>query len=183
LLDKDFILNYTLYGEVIKEEKSMPLERQIWDVMDNRFTKVTPETPLKEACAIMTGFHRTKPAGPGLVVMRANGEYLGVLSVNDILRYLNFMYDQALREKENWLDRLMDRCADESLVSVNDVMTRFDISIRPNQKIIEAIRIMLEEDVDLLPVEDAGKIIGVLYGETILGEIARLMYKNPNYSE
>jgi hypothetical protein len=79
LLDKDFILNYTLnkwvrldkvffqlylavllsgitrrvksplytFYEVFKEEKSMPLERQIWDVMDNRFTKVTPETPLK----------------------------------------------------------------------------------------------------------------------------------------
>ena len=159
----------------------MPLERQIWDVMDNRFTQVTPETPLKEACAILTGLHRTKPGGPGLVVMRANGEYLGVLSVNDILRYLNFMYDQVLREKEHWLDRLMDRCADESLLSVNEVMTRFAISIRPNQKIIEAIRIMLEEDVDLLPVEDAGKIIGVIYGETVLGEIARLVNKNPNY--
>ncbi len=159
----------------------MPLERQIWDVMDNRFTKVTPETPIKEACAILTGLHRTKPGGPGLVVMRSNGEYLGVLTVNDILRYLNFMYDQSLREKENWLDKLMDRCADESLLSVNDVMTRFDVSIRPNQKIIEAIRIMLEEDVDLLPVEDAGKIIGVIYGETILGDIARLVNKNPNY--
>jgi CBS domain-containing protein len=180
LLDKDFFLNYTLNGEVIKEEKSMPLERQIWDVMDNRFTQVTPETPLKEACAILTGLHRTKPGGPGLVVMRANGEYLGVLSVKDILRYLNFRYDQALREKEHWLDRLMDRCADESLLSVNEVMTRFAISIRPNQKIIEAIRIMLEEDVDLLPVEDAGKVIGVIYGETILGEIARLVNKNPN---
>ena len=159
----------------------MPLERQIWDLMDNRFIKVTPETPLKEACAILTGHQGPKPGGPGVVVMRANGEYLGVLSVNDILRYLNFMYDQALREKENWLDRLLDRCADESLLSVNDVMTRFDISIRPNQKIIEAIRIMLEEDVDLLPVEDAGKIIGVIYGETILGEIARLVNKNPNF--
>lgn len=157
----------------------MPLERQIWDVMDSRFTKVTPETPLKEACALLAGLQRTQPGGPGLVVMRANGEYLGVLSINDILRYLNFMYDQALREKENWLDKLMNRCADESLLSVNDVMTRFDISIRPNQKIIEAIRIMLEEDLDLLPVEDAGKIIGVIYGETVLGEIARLLNKNP----
>ena len=157
----------------------MPLERQIWDVMDNRFTKVTPETPLKEACGLLAGLQRTQPGGPGLVVMRANGEYLGVLSINDILRYLNFLYDQALREKENWLDKLMNRCADESLLSVNDVMTRFDISIRPNQKIIEAIRIMLEEDVDLLPVEDAGKIIGVIYGETVLGEIARLLNKNP----
>ena len=161
----------------------MPLERQIWDLMDNRFTKVTPETPLKEACALLTGLQGTKPAGPGLVVMRANGEYLGVLSLNDVLRYLNFMYEQALREKENWLDRLLDRCADESLLSVNDVMTRFEISIRPNQKIIEAIRIMLEEDVDLLPVEDSGKIIGVIYGETILGEIARLVNKNPHYLE
>jgi CBS domain-containing protein len=63
----------------------------------------------------------------------------------------------------------------ESLLSVNDVMTRFDVSVRPNQPLIEAIRIMIDEDVDLLPVSDAGRIIGVVYGHSILREISRLM--------
>ena len=157
----------------------MPLEKQVWDVMSSEFETVTPETTLKEACAILTR-HREKQAVTGLVVCRASGEYLGVLAVKDILRHLNFIYDQSLREQESWLDRLMNRHKDkeesrEGLLSVNDVMTRFDVSVRPNQPIIEAIRTMLDEDVDLLPVNDGGRIIGVVYGNSILGEISRLL--------
>lgn len=153
----------------------MPLEKQVWDVMVSQYKAVSPETPLKEACAILAGPGKDAGALPGLVVKRASGEYLGILSVRDILRYLHFIYDQSLREKENWIDRLMNKCADETLLTVNDVMTRFDVSVRPNQKIIEAVRIMLEADVDLLPVEDAGRIIGVVNGGSILTEIARLL--------
>ena len=159
----------------------MPLEKQVWDIMNSRYESVTPETTLKEACAILVEFRGRAGQIPGLVVKRASGEYLGVLSVTDILRYLNFIYDQSLREKENWIDRLMNKCADETLLTVNDVMTRFDISVRPNQKIIDAVRILLEEDVDLLPVEDSGQIIGVVYGGDILSEITRLFPQSPRY--
>ena len=153
----------------------MPLEKQVWDVMSTSFKSVTPETTLKDACTILVGLREEKPALPGLVVRRASGEYLGVLSVKDIMRHLNFVYDQSLREKESWLDRLMNKHTAESLLSVNDVMTRFDVSVRPNQRIIDAIRVMLDEDVDLLPVEDSGRIIGVVHGDSILREISRLM--------
>lgn len=151
----------------------MSLEKQVWDVMSTAFRSVTPETTLKEACAILVGNQQENPAVPGLVVRRASGEYLGVLSIKDILRHLNFLYDQSLREKESWLDRLMNKHTETGLLSVNDVMTRFDVSVRPNQRIIDAIRIMLDEDVDLLPVGDAGRIIGVVSSDTILREISR----------
>lgn len=157
----------------------MPLEKQVWDVMTTQYKAVTPETPLKDACGILAGTPQAEGTLPGLVVMRASGEYLGVLSVKDILRYLNFIYDQSLREKENWIDRLLNKCADESLLTVNDVMSRFDLTVRPNQKIIEAILTMLEEDVDLLPVEDSGRIIGVVCGGKILEEISNLMPQGP----
>ena len=157
----------------LKEEAPMPLEKHVWDVMNKEFEAVTPETTLKEACAILIS-HREKQAVSALIVRRASGEYLGVLSLKDILRHLNFLYDQSLRERDSWLDRLLNKHK-ESLLSVNDVMTRFDIAIRPNQRIIDAIRIMLDEDVDLLPVLDAGRIIGVVNGDSILGEVSRLL--------
>jgi CBS domain-containing protein len=152
----------------------MPMEKQVWDVMSRDFEAVTPETPLQEACAILVRL-REKPAVTGLVVRRASGEYLGVLSVKDILRHMNFVYDQSLRERESWLDRLMNKHTADSLLSVNDVMTRFDIAVRPNQRVIDAIRLMLDEDVDLIPVSDAGRIIGVVYGDSILKEIFRCL--------
>jgi CBS domain-containing protein len=153
----------------------MSLEKQVWDVMSTSYMSVTPETPLKEACALLAGLREENPTVPGLLVTRASGEYLGVLSVKDILRHLNFVYDQSLREQESWLDRLLNRRKEETTVSVNDVMTRFDVSVRPNQRIIDAVRIMIDEDVDLLPVGDSGRIIGVVYGNAILGEISRLI--------
>src|SRR5512139_3865492 len=108
----------------------MPLEKQVWDVMSTSFKSVTPETTLKEACTILADLRREKGIAPGLVVSRASGEYLGVLSVKDILRHLSFIYDQSLRERESWLDRLLDPHTAEGLLSVNDVMVRFDISVR-----------------------------------------------------
>ncbi|MBI5582644.1 MAG: CBS domain-containing protein [Deltaproteobacteria bacterium] len=152
----------------------MALEKQVWDVMSTEFESVTPETTLKEACAILVSLREKQPV-TGLVVRRASGEYLGVLAVKDILRHLNFVYDQSLRENASWLDHLLNKRVAEGLLSVNDVMTRFDVSVRPNQKVIDAIRVMLDEDVDLLPVGDAGRIIGVVYGDSILREISRCL--------
>jgi hypothetical protein len=42
----------------------MPLEKCVWEVLDTNFIPVTPETPLKEACTILTGSSRKKSENP-----------------------------------------------------------------------------------------------------------------------
>ncbi len=155
----------------------MPLEKQVWDVIESNYKSVTPETPLKEACAILTGQGMGKPETLGLVVMRASGEYLGLLTVKDILRYVIFLHNRSRVESkgEDWLTQLRNQCADESLVTVNDVLVRYDLSVRANQKLLEVIEIMNEQDVELIPVSDVGKIIGVVRSIDVLAEITRLV--------
>lgn len=152
----------------------MPLEKQVWDVIDSTFKTVTPETPLKEACAILTD-GKSEPLG--LVVMRASGEYLGLLTVKDILRYVLYLYHRSLGESEDkdWVTQIRDQCADESLITVNDVLVRHELFVRPNQKLLEVIPILTDQDVELIPVADAGKIIGVVRSSDVLAEIARMV--------
>ena len=153
----------------------MPLEKRIWEVMNPNFETVTPETPLKEACAILGSQSREKQGILGLVVMRTSGEYLGLLTTKEVLKYVIYLYNKLRREgqAEDWTTHLSDRGQDGSLVTVNDVLVSYEIFARPNQSLFEVIRIMNENDLEILPVADSGKIIGVIQSADILGEIAR----------
>jgi CBS domain-containing protein len=155
----------------------MPLEKTVWDVIDGNFMTVTPETPLREACAILTDHGRGKPGDLGLVVIRASEEYIGILTVKDILRYVIFLYKRSKSEGEgeHWLDQIRDQCEDDSLITVNDVLVRYDVSVQPNQKLLEVIQIMEDQGVEIIPVSNAGKIIGVVRQIDILAEIARMV--------
>ena len=153
----------------------MPLEKRVWDVMNPNFQTLTPETPLKEAYAILGSQSRENQGILGLVVMRTSGEYLGLLTTKELLKYLIYLYNKSKREgqEEDWTSHLSDRGKDGSLVTVNDVLISYEVFARPNQSLFEVIRIMDENDLEILPVADAGKIIGVIQSADILGEVAR----------
>jgi CBS domain-containing protein len=155
----------------------MPLEKIVWDVMDANFITVTPETPLKEACAILTDHRQGKPGDFGLVVSRSSEEYIGFLTVKDILRYIIFLYKRAKSEgePEHWLDQIRDRYEGDSLISVNDVLVRYDVSVQPNVKLLDIIQTMEDQGLEMIPVSNAGKIIGVVRQVDILSEIARMV--------
>ncbi len=155
----------------------MPFEKRVWEVMDPNFETITPETPLIEACALMS-----LPGGEkqgihifGLVVMRSSGEYLGLITTKEVLKYLIILYNKLKREgkDEDWATYLREHSEDGSLVTVNDVLVSYEVFARPNQSLFEAIRIMEDYDLEIIPVADGGKIIGVLRSTDILGEIAR----------
>lgn len=155
----------------------MPLEKSVWDVMEGNFLTVTPETPLKEACAILTDHGRGKEGALGLVVMRSSEEYIGILTIKDILRYVIFLYkrSRAEGEPENWLDPIRNHSDADSLITVNDVLVRYDVAVQPNEKLLEVIQVMEDQGLDIIPVANAGKIIGVVREIDILSEIARMV--------
>jgi CBS domain-containing protein len=153
-----------------QETPIMPLEKKAWDVMDPNFETVTPETPLKEACVILTRKGREKRGILGLVVMRTSGEYLGLLTIKEILKYLSYLAHQLKREgkEKDWATYLSGHDKDGFLATVNDIMISYEIFVRPNQSLFEVIRIMDEHDLEMLPVADGGKIIGVIHPSELL---------------
>jgi len=107
--------------------------------------------------------------------MRASGEYLGLITTKDILKYIIYLHNKFIREgkREDWITQLGNYCKNESLITVNDIMVFHEVSVRPNQKLFEVIRIMDDRDLEAIPVDDTGKIIGMVRSVDILGEIAR----------
>jgi CBS domain-containing protein len=154
----------------------MPLEKTVWDVMEANFVTVTPETPLREACAILTDHSQGKQGELGLVVLRASEEYIGILTARDILRFIIFLYKRSKAEgdPDNWLDQIRDHSDADSIITVNDVLVRFDVSVQPNEKLVDVIQIMEDQGLEIIPVSNAGRIIGVVREIDIISEVARM---------
>jgi CBS domain-containing protein len=152
----------------------MPLEKQIWDVLESQFFTVTPESTLKDASLILKEAFKKAPKTNGLVVMRSNGELIGVLTVADVLTRMKYLFDDACREggKGDWRAVFLNKCEDGTLLTVNDVLTRMGTGIRPHDSLAQAIQAMTEAEVTFLPVVDAGKVIGIITLQDILNEVA-----------
>lgn len=151
----------------------MPLEKRVWEVMEPNFESVTPETPLKEAFLILSRNSRGNRGIFGLVVLRTSGEYLGLLTTKEILKFLIYLTNKSKSEgKGGDLTAILGNPDQEgSLVTVNDVLISYEIFARPNQSLLEVIRVMEENDLEILPVADGGKIIGVIQSTDIISLI------------
>jgi CBS domain-containing protein len=126
-------------------------------LMSRDVVTVAPETPLKEVAALLSR-HRIS----GVPVCDADQRVLGVVSEADILRkeegrapsttgLLSWLFE---RDDES-LDKVSARTAGEA-------MTSPAITIEPGRPVSEAARLMLERQVNRLPVVLEGKLLGIV---------------------
>jgi arabinose-5-phosphate isomerase len=108
---------------------------------------VRADAPLKEAVAVMT---RT-PGRPGAcTVVDGRGRLVGVFTDGD-------------------LRRMVERQAVNFLAPVSEVMTRHPRTVRPEELLVDAARVMREARIDQVPVVDgAGKAVGLLDVQDLL---------------
>jgi arabinose-5-phosphate isomerase len=108
---------------------------------------VRADAPLKQAVAVMT---RT-PGRPGAAtVVDARGKLLGVFTDGD-------------------LRRLVEREQVDFAVPVSRVMTRNPRTVRPEERLVDAARVMREAQIDQVPVVDrAGRAVGILDVQDLL---------------
>ncbi len=102
-----------------------------------------------------------------LLVRRANvrhipvvddGQLVGLLSERDIRRYAPSILDNT-PERYN---RIFEQ------VTVGMVMTKGVATISPDEKVVEAVRVMLTEQRGCLPVVEGGKLVGIITRRDIL---------------
>jgi arabinose-5-phosphate isomerase len=108
---------------------------------------VRATAPLKQAVAVMT---RT-PGRPGAAtVVDGRGKLLGVFTDGD-------------------LRRLVEQQKVDFDAPVSSVMTRNPRTVRPEERLIEAARVMREARIDQVPVVDAsGRAVGLLDVQDLL---------------
>jgi CBS domain-containing protein len=127
---------------------------KIADAMSMDVVTVTPETPLKDAAALLAG-HRVS----GLPVVDA-GALVGVISEADIVAR-----STGRRESRSRLGMLFGGHRDEERIagaSVRDAMTSPAVTIAPGREVAEAARVMVERGVNRLPVVEGSKLVGIV---------------------
>lgn len=131
---------------------------KVKDVMTPDVITVHPDTPLKEAAAILS-----RKGISGLVVMDDAGHVVGVLSEADILvkeggerlahtGILGWLFETGASELEQKL----------AARTVGEAMTSPALTIGPERPVHEAAARMIEDGVNRLPVLQDGRLLGIV---------------------
>jgi CBS domain-containing protein len=139
----------------LKELMAVELQERflVEDALTPLKYRIYPDTPLPEVVDLMV--RRGLRAVP---VVGEHYEVLGVVTVGDALKHLI----PRVRGGED-----AGRAPSKEL-SARDVMTRTVMCVSEDQSLIEAANLMLNRDVDQLPVVREGELIGFLTRDSIL---------------
>ncbi len=121
---------------------------RVRDIMGTNVLSVAPETSLKEAAKLMIrkGYRR-------LPVLR-DGELVGILRTTSILKFVSG--NDFSRFGTPDADRIL------SQETVEDAMSRYFVSVAPGDLMEDVIELILAQRMGGFPVEDNGKITGMV---------------------
>lgn len=131
---------------------------RVEDVMTRDVVTVSPETSLRDVAALLSGRGIS-----GAPVVDADGMLLGVVSEGDIL-----VREQGTRERRGgllgWLLEPDDGWQQPKLAArtAGEAMSSPVVSVSPRVPVSRAAQIMVDENVNRLPVVDDGKLVGIV---------------------
>jgi CBS domain-containing protein len=132
----------------------------VGDLMTDDPRVTAPDTPLRDAAATMV------QAGLGaLPVVDAERRLVGLLADRDLLRDLLTSVEFGSR-----VARAQPRSTDRRR-NVRDVMTRQVLCVAPEQPLAEVVSLMVNKDVERLPVVRHGQLVGFLTRGDILRQL------------
>ena len=134
------------------------------DVLSPIQYRVYPDTPYTEVVSLMV--RRQLKSVP---VVREDFEFLGIITARDAIKIVTLEI-QAKKSKK------LAHLRSKEELTAGDIMTRSVMCVSEEQSLIEAADIMINRDVEELPVIRGGQMIGILDKETVL----RLLFKPTN---
>ncbi|AFZ54226.1 CBS domain-containing protein [Cyanobacterium aponinum UTEX 3222] len=149
------------------------MNKTVGEVMTPNPITVKPETPLKEAIALLVE-HKIS----GMPVIKEGGELVGILSESDLMwqetgveppPYIMILDSIIYLQNPNRYDKEIHKALGQT---VADVMSDKPITISSTKTIKEAAQLLHQKQIRRLPVVDSDKkIIGIL----TQGDIIRAM--------
>lgn len=148
----------------IVELRDMVLQPRLTvrDIMTQRVYRVYPDTPVSEVLDLMSR-HELK----AVPVVGEKREVLGVVTDRDVIRHL---LPNILRAGTGEVEGSETRQLGEA--RVREIMTRSVMCISEDQGLSEVASIMINKDVDRVPVVSEGKLTGFL----TRGDIIRKLF-------
>jgi len=149
------------------------MAKTVADVMTHDPIVVQPQTPIKEAIKILA-----EQRISGLPVVDDAGKLVGVISETDLLWqetgveppvYIMFLDSVIYLENPARHDQELHKALGQT---VGEVMSNDAVTVKPDQALRKAAKLMQEKSIRRLAVtDDAGKVIGILTP----GDIVRAM--------
>jgi len=129
------------------------------DVMDTATHRIYPDMSLREAARIvMRGRHS------GLPVVNRNDEIVGIISEKDLIRAFLPGYLRVYADEETPREEARDK-------TVRDVMTKTVLCLPIEASISEAASIIVNKNVDPLPVTKEGKWVGLISRRSLIRKL------------
>jgi CBS domain-containing protein len=130
---------------------------RVEQIMTRDVVHVAPDTSLKEVATLLVDNRIS-----GVPVCDAEGVVLGVVSEADILRKEEGIGTDFPRPVAWLLRRLDGDLRKIEARTAADAMTRPALTVRPSQQAAEAARLMVERNVNRVPVVAGGKLAGIV---------------------
>jgi CBS domain-containing protein len=150
------------------------MAKTVADVMTHDPIMVQPQTPIKEAIKILA-----EQRISGLPVVDDAGKLVGVISETDLLWqetgveppvYIMFLDSVIYLENPARHDKELHKALGQT---VGEVMSGDPVTVKPDQPLRKAAKLMQEKSIRRLAVtDDAGKVIGILTPADIVRAMA-----------
>ncbi|MFB6292393.1 MAG: HPP family protein [Candidatus Nanohaloarchaea archaeon] len=103
------------------------------------------------------------------LIVRKDGDFVGEIHENSLMRLL--IPEEKLDEEK--VIGFLGLSFDRSYVAekAEDLMTRHEVTVSPDEEIGEIAFLMEKEDVRSVPVREDGKVIGVVHEDQLVEEI------------
>lgn len=131
-------------------DAELPEQLTVRDLMSTRPISVGAETPLREAALLLVRRRHT-----ALPVLGEDGRLLGLLSDREVIRHLLVNHLQGGAHGRAASSEAAPRL-------VRDVMTRQVLCVSPDQPLADVASLMVNKDVDRVPVVNEGELVGFL---------------------
>lgn len=141
----------TLAALPVFADVELPRQLAVGDIMTQRPRTATPDMPLRDAALQMA-----RGGISALPVVEENDVIVGMLAERDLLRHLLGSYLQGDTPPRPTPDGVNARRA------VRDAMTRQVLCVSPEQPLAEVASLMINKDVEQVPVVREGRLVGFL---------------------
>jgi CBS domain-containing protein len=141
---------------------------KVRDIMNTNVFTAHADMPLKQVATRMLEYGIS-----GMPIVDGEGRVVGVLSETDIL-----FKERTAPVREGLVDCLVHYGEDPPAAKLNartagQAMTSPAVTITPRRSVAEAAELMLDLGIDLLPVVDAGELVGIVTRADLVRAIIR----------
>jgi CBS domain-containing protein len=142
----------------------------------NQWPQLRANAPIRDAIRILRILSEEKKIVHGHstpLVLDDNYDLLGFIRLTDLLRNVRYLCDNPEQACN----------LDEAAGPVSDLVIPFAGELSPDDNILDALDIMTNRGLSLLPVMEGGKLVGLIKLSDIFNKVAAILFDEPESQE